>query len=69
MAFTPAFTSSPPSVSISFFRWARRCAGDQLIHKPLMIPFEMVVRDVFMYRSPEMMLAQGNDPVEAFFFD
>jgi hypothetical protein len=34
-----------------------------------MIPFEMVVRYVFTYNSPEMLPAKGNDPVEAFFFD
>ena len=50
-------------------RPARWCAGDQHIPKPLMIPFEMVVRDVFTYGSLKMTLAQGNDPVEALFFD
>jgi hypothetical protein len=34
-----------------------------------MIPFVMIVRDVSTYRLLKMTLAQGNDPVEAFFFD
>jgi hypothetical protein len=30
-----------------------------------MIPFEMVVRDVFTHSSLKMALAHGNNPVEA----
>ena len=34
-----------------------------------MIPFEMVVLDKLVYRSPRVVLTQRNDSVEAFFFD
>jgi len=38
---------------------------EQPVAEPLMIPFEMVVRDVFTHSSLKMALAHGNNPVEA----
>ena len=34
-----------------------------------MVPFEMVVRDVFTYSALNVMLAHWNNPVEACFLD
>jgi hypothetical protein len=51
--------------NLSCARVCRQSAHSQA----LMIPFEMIVHDVFTYCAPKIALAQGNDPVEAFFFD
>jgi hypothetical protein len=34
-----------------------------------MIPFAMVVLDILRQRAPEMVLSQGNQAIQALFFD
>ena len=46
-----------------------RQARDQPIAESLVIPFAVVMLDEFRHGSPEMLLADRNQPIEAFFFD
>ena len=44
-------------------------ARNQLIAESLVIPFAVVMLDEFRHGSPEMPLADRNQPIKAFFFD
>jgi hypothetical protein len=44
------------------------CTGDQRVSKALMIPFEVIVFDIFTDSTPKMMLAKRNEPIQAFIF-
>src|SRR5262249_22618508 len=57
-------TAANPSVGRTSSR-----AVDKLVAQPLMIPFVMIVRDVFGNSPSEMPFADRNDPIKAFLYD
>ena len=50
-------------------RVSRSRPRDQPIVEPLVIPFSVIVRDIFCDRPPEMPLPNRNDPIETLFLD